>query len=600
MNYFAIPVFLLGLICIVVGIIIYLGRGIHGYRAIAWTVFGIAYYNILYSIEILHSGFQFVELIWKLEYLVIPFIGFAFFRFVVTYTDKSKEFFVKILSIYLIGIAILANLSLYYDPLSSYFYTNFRIDTVDGFAFLNFDPGIIYLVKQGSDLGILLLSVYLLEKYKRKAAKIQSKQIYYIQIALILPFFGLIFSLFPLLPQGLDPNPVFLSSSILFLYLALQKYGFLESLNESREKVFEHISDSIAIFDLEFRLIDFNPSFSKRFLFNQSLRGENIFKIFSEWEECSEYLNTAIFDRKQTIQLTRKQRDTEEVFVIEFEPLYSRSGQIQLGWTLYLRDITIHLENEKKISKQNEKLILLNTEKDRFYSLVAHDLRSPFMGFLGLTQHLVREFDSLSREETKSLLESIQKTSQNIYDLLENLLTWSRLQIQSHSLHIRPIPLRRLIEDSLITLEQLLLKKELQIKVTGDYEGNVYVNEDMILSVLRNLISNAIKFSKRTGTIEIHFQIRDESFVLVTIRDFGIGMDEEILTKLFQTGEKVRQKGTEGEPSSGLGLILCKEFLEKNKGEIWVESRKEFGSTFYFTLPRINFHSEPTNSRENA
>ena len=235
--------------------------------------------------------------------------------------------------------------------------------------------------------------------------------------------------------------------------------------------------------------------------------------------------------------------------------------------------------------KLNGELEKVNNQKDKFFSIIAHDLRSPFQGFLGLTQSFSEEASSYSAQELSQLSNEMHQMADNLFSLLNNLLEWAQMQKGSMSFQPKEHSLSDLIAGNVQSLKCRSNQKEVAIinKVVGFYQ--VYVDEEMINSVLLNLLSNAVKFTRRGGTVTIAVKKTENQMVEISVIDTGVGIQKSLISKLFKIGEKTGKKGTDGELSTGLGLLLCKEFIEKNGGRIWVESEEGVGSTFYFTLP---------------
>jgi signal transduction histidine kinase len=248
------------------------------------------------------------------------------------------------------------------------------------------------------------------------------------------------------------------------------------------------------------------------------------------------------------------------------------------------------LEINKKnhiITKQNEDLAHANAEKDKFFSIIAHDLRTPFNAFLGFSELMADESFDVSLEEMKSYAKDIRKSAYLLFELLENLLEWSRLQRNMIKMEQLEYPLLRLAHQSVDTLHENAEKKQITIKILFDHTITVLADEKMIQSVFRNLISNAIKFTNRGGNITISARNIENGMIEIKVQDTGIGISEQELPKLFRIDESLKSTGTDGEPSIGLGLILCKEFVEKHGGKIWAESEAGIGSAFYFTLKAV-------------
>jgi len=244
---------------------------------------------------------------------------------------------------------------------------------------------------------------------------------------------------------------------------------------------------------------------------------------------------------------------------------------------------TISLQNDE-LEQQRKKLHELNASKDKFFSIIAHDLRNPIAGFLNLTEILSENFSSFSEKESKEFIDLMNHASKQLYNLLENLLQWSRSQTGSIPYEPKPIVLKTIAENTIDLLMMNIENKKIKIHIKIDDQCKVYADENMITTVIRNLITNAIKFSNINGLITLRADCVGDS-VEISIIDNGVGMKKEDQDKLFQIDKHHTTQGTSNETGSGLGLILCKEFVERNGGNIWVESDLNKGSTFKFTLP---------------
>lgn len=258
-----------------------------------------------------------------------------------------------------------------------------------------------------------------------------------------------------------------------------------------------------------------------------------------------------------------------------------------IGAVVTFIDITDRIKAQQKIHEYNEELKNLNASKDKFFSVVAHDLRSPFHGLLGLSEIIVDEFDFLEKPDLKEYMTNIHKTIKNVYRLIENLLEWSRLQ--SGKMTFSPAKLN--LYKSIETVQQVLIGvsslKGITIINNTSKDSFVYADEKMLTSVLQNLITNSIKFSNPNSEIKIS-AASDKEIVTVSVSDKGIGMDEDTLSKIFSLDHSITTPGTAQEKGTGLGLVLCHEMIEKHSGKIWAASKKGIGTDFHFTLPLIN------------
>lgn len=240
---------------------------------------------------------------------------------------------------------------------------------------------------------------------------------------------------------------------------------------------------------------------------------------------------------------------------------------------------------EERIRKKNDELEMANAEKDKFFSIIAHDLKGPFQGFIGLTELMSERVGQMPVEQIQEISQTLQVTAKNLYELLDNLLNWALIK-RGHK-HFNP---EKLIVYPLVQVVIDIVKsqadsKNQSLSVELDNDIKVIADKESLKSILRNLLSNAIKFTPRDGSILITSKSVEKGFVEISVKDNGIGMPYEIRENLFQLSKGISRPGTEKEPSTGLGLILCKELAEKQGGRIWVESQEGIGSTFTFTLP---------------
>lgn len=248
-------------------------------------------------------------------------------------------------------------------------------------------------------------------------------------------------------------------------------------------------------------------------------------------------------------------------------------------------DITERKQAEAEIKKTNEELTKLNAEKDKFFSIIAHDLRSPFSGFLGLTEVMVENTQTFSQPELADFSRVLNESAKNLSQLLENLLEWAQMQKGSISYTPKELSLSVTVSENIEQINQRALQKGITIRSEVPENQKVLADERMINTILRNLLSNAVKFTRKDGKITVKSKTISNDMIEISVHDSGVGISDNNVEKLFKIDEKVSIKGTEGEPSTGLGLLLCKEFVEKHGGKIWVESELGKGSTFSFSLP---------------
>lgn len=244
-------------------------------------------------------------------------------------------------------------------------------------------------------------------------------------------------------------------------------------------------------------------------------------------------------------------------------------------------------EINKKLKESEKNLSELNATKDKLFSIIAHDLKNPFNALIGFSDILERNFNHLTDNEKKEYISVISESAQNLYKLLDNLLQWTRAQTGSINYIPEKFKLEPLIKQEVLNLNANAEKKRINVSVNASTSISVYADKNSIATVIRNLLSNAIKFTDIGGTIEI---IASESkdypkTAEVVVKDSGVGIDQDDLERIFLIDGSYSTKGTANETGTGLGLLLCHEFVTKNNGKIWVNSSKGSGSEFHFTIP---------------
>jgi signal transduction histidine kinase len=242
-------------------------------------------------------------------------------------------------------------------------------------------------------------------------------------------------------------------------------------------------------------------------------------------------------------------------------------------------------QSVEELEKQKEELTELNATKDKFFSIIAHDLKNPLSSMVGISDLLNSDFDKLSVSKQKTFVQLINQASNDLFKLLENLLQWSRIQTGSIPYDPNIVLLSDIVQPVISLLEPSARNKN--ITITNLISPSIFVFADvsMISAVLRNLIGNAVKFTNPHGHVILNAEDTGQ-MVKVTVSDDGVGLTEKDLLKIFRTDAKFTKRGTSDEKGTGLGLIVCKEFIEKNNGRIGALRQQERGATFWFTLQK--------------
>ena len=238
-----------------------------------------------------------------------------------------------------------------------------------------------------------------------------------------------------------------------------------------------------------------------------------------------------------------------------------------------------------ELQTQSIKLQNINAEKDKLFSIISHDLKGPFNGFLGLTNLLTEKLADLSQSEVQRVADSMQNSASNLFRLIENLLQWS--QSQRGLIKFDPVPflLIPFMDENMLQVLESANNKSIGIEYEIQSNLEVFADSFMMASIIRNLASNAVKFTHSGGKVTISAWCEPDNSVKISIRDTGIGMSSNMVDDLFRLDVQTNRAGTQGEPSTGLGLILSKDFAEKHGGKLWVESEPDKGSVFHVALP---------------
>jgi signal transduction histidine kinase len=380
-----------------------------------------------------------------------------------------------------------------------------------------------------------------------------------------------------------------------YYFLALEQKETVKRQN-LLQKSFDYSNEALITFKREESLIDIRDTY---LYLSKIYKAQDNSKQALYYFEKSSNLNDSIFsnENKTQIEFLKSQREIElrdKKIEIQNLKIKNEARKVYLLYTITAAVLILlglffwlYLSKRKtnlQLSEKNKVILNINKQKDKFFSIIAHDLRGPFNGFLGLTELLAQDIDDMDKEEIQFAAVNMRSSAVNLNRLLENLLEWSRMEQGLIPFSPQTSKFLPLANESIATLQDEANKKGIQIQTVISKEVTIYADHHILQSVIRNLLSNALKFTPRDGTIKIQAQ-EDQKNTVVSITDNGIGMDAKMLDNLFKLDVKTNRNGTENEPSTGLGLILCKEFVEKHSGKIWVESEENKGSTFYFSFP---------------
>jgi signal transduction histidine kinase len=363
-----------------------------------------------------------------------------------------------------------------------------------------------------------------------------------------------------------DPTPFFYSVCLVIAGINIYKYGDPPLLSAAKKLVISSMNDGIIVIDSNNRIVELNPSIKIIFK-NHISTGKNIIDVFN-----NAGLNIELIE---TIKSNEVFLDNSvfEVSVISLQGI----SEYKAGRIISFHDITERKDNEEKLKS-------LNSSKDRLFSIIAHDLKNPVYGMVGISEILYDDFYTLDDNVKLDFIKDINDLSCNTHRMLVSLLDWSIHQSGRVNFTPCKLDLCSLLGRKVLEADNQASLKNIKVNLSQVEHILAYADENMIDTVIRNLISNAIKFTGNGGEINVSAEIKDDNAVIY-ISDNGIGISPENCQKLFKIENTYKSTGTAGERGTGLGLLLCKDFIEKNGGTISVSSKPGKGSTFCFNLP---------------
>lgn len=562
-----------GLMAMFMGIIIYQRLG----GASKWfgiLMLSIAIWSIAYSFEL-----SSVTLKQMLFWINFAYVGIALMPafwviFSIHYTGNSKwltkgNFFIIFL------FPVITLLLAWTNPLHFLHYASYSLDTSGPFPLFSFTRGIWYHVQTGYFYFLLAFGNYLLLVHLKKSDLVFKKQHATIVAAAFIPWIVNLFYIIGVRPFGhIDLTPYAFILTTVLIGIGLLRFNLFNNIPLAYEQVIENMNDGIVILDSYNSIIDLNMGM-RRILQNTDgkLTGKYLEDVLPAVEKLYDRLANTNLHRKIEFSINKRVYETDITHIVD-------KNSVQSGTLILFHDVTESIIAQKKLEQQAQKLDELNKVKDKVFSILSHDLRSPLANLSSLIS-MAREGD-ISDEEFKSFLPTIAENINYTSGLIDNLLHWSQLHIKGERIAKTTFDLYEIINSMLTYFTKSAKVKNIEIVNLISKSTTVNADKNMIHLVLRNLLSNAIKFSEPGGKVTIEAQdLYPETVVCVS--DTGKGMEKETLKKLFGY-ESFTTKGTANEQGTGLGLLLCKEFVEKNGGRIWVESEPGKGSRFCFSI----------------
>lgn len=553
-------------------------------KRLGWTVrwFGIlmlalAVWVLGYGAELASTTLEQMLFLIKVEYIGIALIPVIWMIFIIKFTGKEKWLQNKLL--YLLFTPPLFTIILVWTNKWHHFhYTATKVDNSGPFPLLDITPGPWYYIFTGYFYMMLAWGIYLMLIRFRKADPIYQKQYKTILLSALVPWGINVMYLMDIRPLGhVDLTPYAFIITGFIISIGLLHFKLFDIIPIAREKVIEVMEEGVLVLDAFKRIIYMNAEM-EHISARQSavIIGEKIQTLFPGHHPLQELVAQHV---NGAVEITIPDEPENRYYEVKISPFFEKSV-IYTGAILLFQDITDQKTAGLKLKQQAEELLALNQVKDKIFSVISHDMRTP----LGNLWEILRLMDEeiLTEEEFKSFIPLLHTNIGYTYDLLENLLHWSKSQLKGDIMRQTVFDLHTVAEKNNLFFETKAHKKGIQLLNEIPEQTKVFADAEMIHSSIRNLVTNAIKFCNNGDTIILSATTAPD-FTTVCIQDTGVGIPPENLEKLMNQAS-FTTRGTENEQGTGLGFILCKDFIEKNGGRIWIESEVGQGSRFYFTL----------------
>ncbi|MFN8205970.1 MAG: histidine kinase N-terminal 7TM domain-containing protein [Bacteroidales bacterium] len=554
-----------------------------GSRTFTLLMLAVTIYSFGYTFELSGQTYQVMRTWLSIEYAGISFIPALWLIFVLRYLRLNEWTTPFWLAVYL-GISFVTLALNLTNSFHHLFYKDVQVSNQGAFPVLILTKGIWYWVHMIWFNLVVLISTILFINKLIGTPQLYRKQYQLMLLGTLAPWLTNTMYIAGLGPAGIDLNPFGAMITGLLFGWGIFFYQLFDVVPVALENVFSSMRDGVILLDRMKRILNFNPSARKIIGIISDRSIGNL--LSKEIEDFPEYAGIQKVLESDTSDLPLVLNDPPGFFHLSLTPVKDAKTRI-IGYLLMITDVTSQKVSEMSLLENEQALRELNTTKDKLLSIMAHDLRSPFNMIQSLVS-LYQERDYLlNQQETAELLGYLHDASIHGSTILENMLLWTRAQ--TGKLEFKPMLLNfsKLAQEVLDGMKTAALKKNIRLKADIPTDSHILADKNMLGTVLRNLVMNAIKFTGEGGTVGLAFSERSEHFI-IEVSDTGIGMEPTEIETLFSATATISKAGTHGEKGTGLGLLVCHEFIALHKGNIRVDSVPGKGSIFRITLPKPN------------
>lgn len=551
-------------------------------RCIGLVMLSNSIWSVAYGFELASATLHQMKMLLDIEYIGIASVPFNWFLFCLELSGKEK-WLRKTGNILLLStVPIITLVLVWTNDFHHLHYNSLSVDLSGSFPMLKIDRGISYYIFTIYFYALLFAGNYFLIGKFRKSDSVYKQQNKVILIAALLPWavnFLYILGLTPV--RNLDMTPFAFLISTILIFIAIYRFKLFDVLPVAREKVLELMQDGFILLDHDYRIIDYNTAFTK--YTNAAQSGKIIGKVIVDiFKDQYELINLLTSHESGKIEMLVKNENGR--FDLEADVRFLDENRLSRNTIIVkFQDLTDLRQEALKSKQQTDELQKLNQLKDRIFSIMAHDLRGPLLNLSEVLK--MTADDTISIEEFKFLSPTLAKDITYTTDLLENILHWSRSQLKGYSINKEHFDLKQLILSEVNYHSKAAANKQIEIIQSFPQELNAYADLLMMQIVIRNLIANAIKFCHAHCRISISASYQTEGYTSLRIEDNGVGISAENIQRIFN-GENVSSRGTQNEKGTGIGLMVCWEFMSRNEGQINIESVVDKGTAFNLEIPR--------------
>ncbi|MBC7617279.1 MAG: PAS domain-containing protein [Pedobacter sp.] len=579
-NIYAILLLIFGSITLALAFFIY-KKGGNAVRWFSLMMLSNSIWSVAYAFELASSDISQIKALLNIEYIGIATLPLNWFLFCLHFSGKECWYKKPVNLILILIFPIITILMVWTNSYHHLHYASYKMATDAPFPMIDLTPGIWYRIFTIYFYLIMASGCFLLWMKFRKSDPIFRKQNYSLIIAAAIPWIANITYLTGIRPLGyVDVTPFAYVITCFIILTGIYKFKLFDIIPLAREKVLELMQDGFFVLDKDYRIIDYNQSIKRYINYTDGTKliGTTLERFFPNQPSFLNILKTYKAGKVEMEVVVN-----EITLYLEADVIFLNGNKMNNDFIIIkLQDLTAYKTEAIRTKEQAIELERLNQLKDRIFSIIAHDLRGPLVNLSEVLKMITN--DQISIEEFKGIAPTLSKDIIYTTDLLENILHWSRSQLKGYGINKEVFDLRNLIINEInYHLPGANLKK---IKIIHDvFPGQMaYADMLMIQIVVRNILNNAIKFCSQDCEIHITAAYQDQNKILVCIQDDGIGIKESVLKRLFKD-ENITTRGTLNEKGTGLGLLVCKDFMQRNDGDVTVTSTEGKGTKFCITMP---------------